>query len=75
MNMIKLVFGTHSTQPLDLPESLYEDAYQKAYKPFLTAVYNFPELALTLHYSGPLLSWLERRHPEFINRHPRDGGA
>ena len=64
--MIKLVFGTHSTQPLDLPESFYEDAYQKAYKPFLTAVYNFPKLALTLHYSGPLLSWLERRHPEFI---------
>jgi 4-alpha-glucanotransferase len=66
MKKVKLVFGTNSTQALDLPEHLYEDAYQKAYKPFLTSVYNFPELALTLHYSGPLLSWLERRHPEFI---------
>ena len=66
MKKIKLVFGTNSTQPLDLPEHLYEDAYQRAYKPFLTAVYNFSDLALTLHYSGPLLSWLERRHPEFI---------
>ncbi|MDA3956180.1 alpha-amylase/4-alpha-glucanotransferase domain-containing protein [Oceanispirochaeta sp.] len=66
MKRIKLVFGTQSTQALDLPDHLYEDVYQKAYKPFLTAVYNYPDLALTLHYSGPLLSWLERRHPEFI---------
>ncbi len=66
MKKIKLIFGTYSTQPLDLPEHMYEEVYQKAYKPFLTAVYNFPEIALTLHYSGPLLSWLERRHPEFI---------
>ena len=66
MKKIKLVFGTYSTQPLSLQEHLYEDAYQKAYKPFLTTVYNYPELALSLHYSGPLLSWLEKRHPEFI---------
>jgi alpha-amylase len=66
MKKIKLVFGTHSTQALDLPEHFYEDVYQKAYKPFLTSVYNFPDLALSLHYSGPILSWLERRHPEFI---------
>ena len=66
MNKIKLVFGTYNTQPLGLQEHLYEEAYQKAYKPFVTAVYNFPELALSLHYSGPLLSWLEKRHPEFI---------
>ena len=66
MNKIKLVFGTYNTQPLGLQEHLYEEAYKKAYKPFVTAVYNFPELALSLHYSGPLLSWLEKRHPEFI---------
>ena len=66
MKKIKLVFGTINTQPLGLQDHLYEDAYQKAYKPFLTAVYNYPEIALSLHYSGPLLSWLEKRHPEFI---------
>ncbi|OQY35475.1 MAG: hypothetical protein B6241_00820 [Spirochaetaceae bacterium 4572_59] len=66
MKKIKLVFGTYNTQPLGLQEHLYEEAYQKAYKPFLTTVYNYPELALSLHYSGPLLSWLEKRHPEFI---------
>ncbi len=66
MKKIKLVFGTINTQPLGLQDHLYEDAYQKAYKPFLTAVYNFPDIALSLHYSGPLLSWLEKRHPEFI---------
>ena len=66
MKKISLVFGTYNSQPLGLQDHLYEDAYQKAYKPFLTAVYNYPEISLSLHYSGPLLSWLEKRHPEFI---------
>ncbi len=66
MKKLKMILGTYSTQPLELSESFYEEAYQKAYRPFLTMAYNFPDVFLTLHYSGPLLIWLELRHPEFI---------
>lgn len=43
-------------------ESLYQDRYKKA----LTYVYNSPNIRLVLYYSGPLLNWLEKAHPEYI---------
>ncbi len=65
MSKVKLIFGTSNTVPSGESESLFEDAYQKAFKPFLTAIYNHPEIRSTLFYAGPLLEWLEQRHPEF----------
>ncbi len=65
MSKVKLIFGTCNTVPSGEAEYLFEDAYQKAFKPFLTAIYNHPEIKTTLFYSGPLLEWLEKRHPEF----------
>ncbi|MCK5250764.1 MAG: DUF1926 domain-containing protein [Spirochaetaceae bacterium] len=65
MNRVKLIFGTCNTVPSGETEFLFEDAYQKAFKPFLTTIYNHPEIRPTLFYSGPLLEWLDKRHPEF----------
>ncbi|MEW5814789.1 MAG: alpha-amylase/4-alpha-glucanotransferase domain-containing protein [Spirochaetota bacterium] len=66
MKKIKLIFGTHNTQPVGSHDYLFEKAYQEAYKPFLTVLYNFPDFPVTLHYSGILLQWLEDNHPEFL---------
>ena len=65
MNKVKLIFGTCNAVPSAETEHLFEDAYQKAFKPFLTAIYNHREIKSTLFFAGPLLEWLERRHPEF----------
>ena len=65
MGKVKLIFGTCNTVPSGEADFLYEEAYQKAFKPFLTAIYNNPEMNPTLYYAGPLLEWLEKRHPEF----------
>jgi len=65
MSKVKLIFGTSNTVPSGETEILFEDAYQKAFKPFLTAIYNHPEILPTLFYAGPLLEWLEKKHPEF----------
>ena len=65
MSRVKLIFGTCNTVPSGEPEILFEDAYQKAFKPFLTSIYNHPEIKTTLYYAGPLLEWLSRKHPEF----------
>ncbi len=65
MSRVKLIFGTCNTVPSGESEYLFEDAYQKAFKPFLTAIYNHPEMKSTLFYAGPLLEWLEKGHPEF----------
>ncbi|MDR2784428.1 MAG: DUF1926 domain-containing protein, partial [Treponema sp.] len=35
-------------------------------KPFITALNKYPAIRGTLHYSGVLLHWIERAHPEFF---------
>lgn len=41
-----------------------EESYGKAYLPLLKILNRYPSLKFVLHYSGNLLSWLEKRHPE-----------
>ena len=43
----------------------FESVYQTAFKPFITAIYNRPEMLVTLYYAGSLLKRLEKKHPEF----------
>lgn len=66
MKAINLIFGTNNSIALGTPDSRIEDIYQKAFKPFLTTLYKFPDIGLTSHYSGVLLEWFQERHPEFI---------
>lgn len=44
-----------------------EDAYSKAYLPFLELLQRHPLLKVVLHYSGNLLSWIKKNHPEAID--------
>lgn len=66
METVNLLFGTHNSQPAGSDDYQFEKAYQEAYKPFLTVLYNFPQIRVVLHYSGILLEWLEKNHPEFL---------
>jgi len=66
METVKLLFGTHNSQPAGSDDYQFEKAYQEAYKPFLTVLYNYPQVRVVLHYSGILLEWLEKNHPEFL---------
>jgi len=63
---LKLIFGTHNHQPYGNDTYFFESAYQNAYKPFLSVLYNHPRIKAVLHYSGVLLQWIEEAHPEFI---------
>jgi alpha-amylase len=66
MRTISLIFGTNNGIATGTPEEQIEQLYQRAYKPFLTTLYTFPDIFLTLHYNGVLLEWFQERHPEFI---------
>ncbi|HSP45679.1 MAG TPA: 4-alpha-glucanotransferase, partial [Chthoniobacterales bacterium] len=57
----------HSHQPVGNFEYVFESAYQKSYLPFVQAVTRHPGIRLALHYSGPLLEWMEAHHPEFFD--------
>jgi alpha-amylase len=66
MKSLRLIFGTYNHQPEGNLSELFERAYQSAYKPFLSLLYNHPRLPAVLYYCGSLYEWLEEHHPEFL---------
>ncbi len=65
---IYLLMAIHCHQPVGNFESVFDHGYEVAYKPFLDVLERHPKIKLALHYTGPLLEWLEVRHPEFLDR-------
>jgi len=61
-----LVFHNH--QPIGNFDSVIEQSYQDSYKPFLDVFADYTPLRISLHTSGSLIEWLERRHPEYLDR-------
>ncbi|HEX6868252.1 MAG TPA: alpha-amylase/4-alpha-glucanotransferase domain-containing protein, partial [Candidatus Limnocylindrales bacterium] len=44
------------------------EVFEQAYEPMVAALERHPTVRLSLHYTGPLLEWLRRERPEFIDR-------
>lgn len=65
---IQFIFGVHNHQPVGNFDYIFEDAYQKSYEPFLQIVERHPKISVSLHYSGTLFDWLEKHHPDFMDR-------
>jgi hypothetical protein len=63
---IKLILGNHAHVPSGACESEFEDAYVNKMLPFVSNLYRFSKVQAVLHYSGVLLYWAERAHPEFF---------
>ncbi len=65
---VTLLMAVHSHQPVGNFGFVFEEAYAKAYDPFLRVLERHPGVRLSLHYSGSLLDWLLEHQPEFIKR-------
>lgn len=63
-----LVLLIHAHQPVGNFDDVLERAYKECYRPFLERLHEHPGVRIGLHYSGVLLEWLERRHPEYFVR-------
>jgi alpha-amylase len=59
-----LLLCLHNHQPVGNFGSVLENASRDAYRPFLETLARFPEIKLTLHYTGDLLGWLMENAPE-----------
>jgi 4-alpha-glucanotransferase len=66
MSSLSLVFAVHNHQPSGNFESVLEDAYCTSYLPFLQVLDRHPAIAFTQHWTGTLLEWLVRKHPECV---------
>lgn len=61
---VSLLFGVHAHQPVgNFPEVLV-DAHLRCYKPFLQALYRYPDFHFSVHFSGWLLDFLIKHYPE-----------
>ena len=65
---VTLLMAMHCHQPVGNFGFVFEEAYEKAYDPFLRVLERHPGVRLALHYSGSLLDWLIAHRPAFLDR-------
>jgi hypothetical protein len=63
---ISLVLGSHAHVPYGAETAEFEDVYTGLMRPFISGLYKYPQIQAALHYSGVLLHWVERSHPELL---------
>jgi hypothetical protein len=63
---LNLILGSHKHVPGGAGDDEFERAYERDVKPFLSTLYQYPKIQAVLHYSGVLLHWIERFHPECL---------
>ncbi|MGH9865266.1 MAG: alpha-amylase/4-alpha-glucanotransferase domain-containing protein, partial [Candidatus Acidiferrales bacterium] len=66
MPRFNLILLIHAHQPVGNFDDVIERAYQKSYLPFVQLLLRHPFLRVGLHYSGGLLEWIEKAHPEYF---------
>lgn len=67
MSAIDFMMGTHNHQPVGNFGHVFEETYERCYKPQLDVLNDHPGVRLALHYTGPLLEWIEKNRPEYID--------
>jgi len=68
MKRIHLAIGIHNHQPVGNFDVIFEEAYQKAYLPFLEVLQRHPRIRIAQHYTGCLIDWIKAHHPEYFPR-------
>ncbi len=64
----RFIFGVHFHQPIGNFESVIEEAYRRAYVPFIETLERHRSVRIVAHLSGSLLDVLDTRHPDFLER-------
>jgi len=67
MAKLKFIFGVHNHQPVGNFDFVFEEAYQRSYRPFLEMAAQRPWFRFTLHNSGCLWEWLKEHHREYLD--------
>jgi alpha-amylase len=65
---ISLALILHNHQPVGNFGWVIGEVYERAYEPMVDALERHPGVRLALHYTAPLLEWLDANKPEFIDR-------
>ena len=63
---MRLALVFHQHQPAGNFPSVFQEVTERAYAPLVATLYRHPEVKASLHFSGPLLDWLEANRPDVI---------
>ena len=61
-----LIIGSYMHLPSGSSEAEFEALYEREIKPLVQALNKFPSVNMVFCYSGVILHWIERRHPELF---------
>jgi alpha-amylase len=64
---VNLMFGIHLHQPVGNFDGVFRQSYETCYRPFLETLARHPGVRAALHYSGPLLEWIEENEPDYLD--------
>ncbi len=62
-----LLFGIHCHQPIDNFDEVVLSAIAKSYKPFFQTLEEFPKFKCSVHFSGWLLEFIEKKDAELFS--------
>jgi len=65
---VRFILAVHNHQPVGNFDHVFRKACDRAYKPFLDVFDEFPAIRMALHFSGPLLEWIEANDPALADR-------
>jgi len=66
MDRVAFLFCVHNHQPVGNFLHILENAYEKAYLPFIEVLKKYPFMKISIHYTGILWDFLKANHPEFL---------
>ncbi len=65
--MLHLVMALHCHQPVGNFDHVFSMAMDKCYQPLLDILYRHPAIKTGIHFSGPLLEWIEKNRNDYIS--------
>ena len=68
MRPLRFVFGLHFHQPVGNFDYVFQQHVQDVYRPLLDRLTARSFFPVVLHLSGPLLEWLERHDPAYLDQ-------
>jgi len=65
---VSLALAIHNHQPVGNIGWVFADVFDRAYEPLISLLERHAGVRVALHYTGPLLQWLGRERPRFLDR-------
>ncbi len=67
MEKVNFPIVIHFHQPVDNFDTVIEAVYKRCYEPLMEQIKSHAKVKFTLHFTGSMLDWFEKFHPDYID--------